>query len=151
VDAHLSSDGCWFAGIILRRADGSVVGAATRWHQTTNKVVLGKALALNDALDLLESLRISWVILESDCQSLVNAIRWKREIRKQWGSVVKRCIEFLKVNPQSDIKWVGRSGNRVAHELAKWAEKEPNIEWTTSLPCCIIPYIQKDMGPVNLS
>jgi hypothetical protein len=63
VDAHLSSDGCWFAGIILRRADGSVVGAATRWHQTTNEVVLGEALALNDALDLLESLRISWVIL----------------------------------------------------------------------------------------
>jgi hypothetical protein len=104
-----------------------------------------------DALDLLESLRISWVILESDCQSLVNTIRWKREIRKQWGSVVKRCIEFLKVNPQSDIKWVGRSGNRVAHELAKWAEKEPNIEWTRSLPCCILPYIQKDMGLVNLS
>ncbi|MCI75967.1 hypothetical protein A2U01_0097236, partial [Trifolium medium] len=27
VDAHLSSDGHWFSGLILRREDGSAVGA----------------------------------------------------------------------------------------------------------------------------
>jgi hypothetical protein len=32
VDAHLSSDGHWFSGLLLRRSDGSTVGAATRSH-----------------------------------------------------------------------------------------------------------------------
>jgi hypothetical protein len=32
VDAHLRSDGQWFSGLILRRSDGSIVGAATRSH-----------------------------------------------------------------------------------------------------------------------
>jgi hypothetical protein len=29
VDAHLRRDGCWSSGLILRRSDGSIVGAAT--------------------------------------------------------------------------------------------------------------------------
>ncbi|MCI82034.1 hypothetical protein A2U01_0103308, partial [Trifolium medium] len=28
VDAHLSGDGRWFSGLILRRCDGSTVGAS---------------------------------------------------------------------------------------------------------------------------
>jgi hypothetical protein len=151
VDAHLSSDGRWFAGLILRRADGSAVGAATRWHKAPIEIVLGEALALNDALDLVEKLGISAVIIESDCQSLVNAIKRKSDIRKHWGTVVNRCVEFLKHNPNSQISWVGRNGNRVAHEIAKWAEHKPIIDWTTSIPYCILSYIQKDIGIVNLS
>jgi ribonuclease HI len=114
-----------------------------------NEAVLGEALAMNDALDLIEKLDCRFVIIESDCQSLVNAIRVKSEIRKHWGSVVNRCIAFLKNNPRSAVSWVGRNGNRVAHELAKWAEREPNLEWSTSIPNCILPYIQKDIGLVS--
>ncbi|MCI14023.1 hypothetical protein A2U01_0035149, partial [Trifolium medium] len=51
VDAHLSSDGHWFSRLILRRSDGSVVGAATRSHAGSEDVVFGKALGLNNALD----------------------------------------------------------------------------------------------------
>ncbi|GAU48068.1 hypothetical protein TSUD_404960 [Trifolium subterraneum] len=32
VDAHLSSDGSWFTGMVLRQLDGSAVGAVTRAH-----------------------------------------------------------------------------------------------------------------------
>jgi hypothetical protein len=149
VDAHLSSDGRWLARLILRRADGSAVGAATRWHKVLNEDVFGDALALNDALDLIEKLGICSVIIESNCQSLGNAIRLKSDIRKHWGTVVNRCIAFLKNNPQSAVSWVGRNWNRVAHEMAKWVEREPNIEWSTSIPSCILPYIQKDIGLVS--
>ncbi|PNX97557.1 ribonuclease H [Trifolium pratense] len=41
VDAHLSSVGHWFAGMILRRPAGSAVGAATRSLTRTDEVVLG--------------------------------------------------------------------------------------------------------------
>ncbi|GAU49901.1 hypothetical protein TSUD_139570 [Trifolium subterraneum] len=43
VDAHLSSDGRWFSGMVLRRSDGSAVGAATRVHIAATDVVLGES------------------------------------------------------------------------------------------------------------
>jgi ribonuclease HI len=149
VDAHLSSDGRWFSGLILRRADGSAVGAATRCHEVSNDIVLGEALAINDVLDIVEKLGVTSVIIESDCQSLVNAISKRSDIRKRWGRVVNRCNSFLFRNPNSAISWVRRDGNRVAHQLAKWAEHEPNIDWSTTIPGCILPYIQKDVGLIS--
>jgi hypothetical protein len=55
-------------------------------------------------------------------------------------------VRFLKANPSSSIKWTKRDNNRVAHELAKWAETQPNSNWINSVPSCILPYIHKDMG-----
>jgi hypothetical protein len=65
---------------------------------------------------------VNKVVIEMDKQTIVNAVRKKACIRKPWGAIVNRCISFLRANPHSSISWVGRAGNRVAHELAKWAE-----------------------------
>jgi hypothetical protein len=67
-------------------------------------------------------------------------------IRKNWGVAIQRCVNFLKANPNSSITWTKRDNNRVAHELAKWAEKEPNLDWHNTVPNCVMPYIRKDMG-----
>jgi hypothetical protein len=49
------------------------------------------------------------------------------------------------------LEWTERKGNCVAHELAKWADKEPNKEWFHNLPYCIIPHVQKDMEFSSIS
>ncbi|PNX96793.1 ribonuclease H, partial [Trifolium pratense] len=146
VDAHLSSDGHWFAGMVLRRSDGSAVGAATRVHKGMTDVVMGEAMGLNDAIDWIEKMEKHQVVFEMDSQIIVNAVRNREEIRKNWGSVVRRCIRFLKDNPNSDLVWVNRKANRVAHEIAKWAEHEPNSDWNECVPMCVWPLIQKDKG-----
>ncbi|GAU40964.1 hypothetical protein TSUD_187210 [Trifolium subterraneum] len=148
VDAHLSSDGHWFAGLLLRRSDGSVVGAATRAHTRSEDVVLGEALGLNDALDWIDRMREDKVIFELDAQTIVTAVKEHKQIRKSWGFVIRRCVKFLnqKSKPQSDIVWVRRTGNQAAHGLAKWAEQEPNKEWSNFVPSCICGIIQNDMG-----
>jgi ribonuclease HI len=151
VDAHWSGDGRWFSGLILRREDGSTVGVATRWHTGTNDSELGEALAVNDALDLVEKLGETAVIIESDCKTVIKAIEKKINVRKRWGDIVRRCVSFQKSNPRSRFSWVKRDCNQVAHVLARWAENEPNIDWSTSVPYCIRPYIQKDMGFVFVS
>ncbi|PNX67651.1 hypothetical protein L195_g055740, partial [Trifolium pratense] len=48
VDAHLSSDGHWSTGMVLRRSDGSAVGAATRSHKGIADIITGEAMGLND-------------------------------------------------------------------------------------------------------
>jgi hypothetical protein len=54
VDVHLSSDGHWSSGMILRREDGSTVGAATRSHAVSDDAIMGEAMGLNAALDMAE-------------------------------------------------------------------------------------------------
>ncbi|XP_045810802.1 uncharacterized protein LOC123905222 [Trifolium pratense] len=151
VDAHLSSDGHWFAWMVLRRSDGSAVGAATRVHKGMTNVVMGEAMGLNDAIDWIEKMEKHQVVFEMDSQIIVNAVRNREEIRKNWGSVVRRCIRFLKDNPNSDLVWVNHKANRVAHEIAKWAEHEPNCDWNECVPMCVWPLIQKDKGFVSLA
>jgi ribonuclease HI len=145
VDAHLSSDGCWFSGLLLRRSDGSAVGAATRSHKGSRDAIYGEAMSLNDALDMADRYQVTNVIFEMDSQIVVNAVKKKASVRQEWGFVIYRCVNFLRTNPNSSINWVKRHGNWIAHELAKWAEKRPNNDWPNSVTNCILPYIQIDI------
>jgi hypothetical protein len=81
-----------------------------------------------------------------DNQTVVNAVKNQTRIRKQWETMMNRCISFLKANTNSTIAWVNRAGNHVAHEVAKWTEQEPNRDWPNSVPMCITtPHILKNM------
>ncbi|CAJ2673653.1 unnamed protein product [Trifolium pratense] len=148
VDAHLSSDGHWSTGLVLRRVDGSTVGVATRTHDGAMDTVTGEARGLLDAIEWIEKMGERNVIFELDSQVVVNAVRKQREIRRNWGQAVQRCKQFLSTNPRSDINWVPRRANQAAHEMARWAEVEPNKDWTSNFPSCIWPIIQKEIGNV---
>ncbi|MCI08122.1 hypothetical protein A2U01_0029195 [Trifolium medium] len=86
MDVHLSSDGLWFSGLILRGCDGSVVGAATWLHVGNNDAVVGEAWGLNDALDWIDKFYLSNVIIELENQTVVNAVKRRARIRKSWGA-----------------------------------------------------------------
>ncbi|WJX95749.1 hypothetical protein P8452_77032 [Trifolium repens] len=58
---------------------------------------------MNDALDMVDRYSASNVIFELDNQVIVRAVQQKRLIRKPWGNVVTRCINFLNRNPNSSI------------------------------------------------
>jgi hypothetical protein len=51
-----------------------------------------------------------------------------------WGFIVRRGGELLHRRRNAEITWVGRSGNKVAHHLARWASIEPNKEWDSVVP-----------------
>jgi ribonuclease HI len=94
---------------------------------------------------MVERIKATNVIFEMDSQIVVNAVRKKACIRRDWGFAITRCVKFLLANPTSSINWVKRQGNRVAHELAKWAKSSLNSDWTHSVPNSILPYIHIDI------
>jgi ribonuclease HI len=146
VDAHLRRDGRWSSGLILRRSDGSIIGAATRSHVGSSEATFGEAMGLNDALDMMGCYNTTTITFEMDSMIIVRAVRDNAHIRRSWGFVVKQCVDFLKANPRASIAWTRRENNRIAHEVARWAENEPSSDWHFCVPMCINPFIQKDMG-----
>ncbi|PNY07276.1 cytochrome p450 [Trifolium pratense] len=128
VDAHLSSDGHWSTGLVLRRSDGSTVRVATRAHKGIADVVTGEAMGLIYVIDWMKKMGERNVFFELDSQTLVRVVKGNDEIRRSWGSVVRRCKLFLKDNPNFDIGWVRRKANQTARDWQNW----PNLSPTKS-------------------
>ncbi|PNX54365.1 cytochrome p450 [Trifolium pratense] len=91
VDAHLSSDGHWSTGLVLRRSDGSAVGVATRSHKGIADIITGEAMGLNDAIEWMENIGERNVFFELDSQIIVRVVQGNNEIRRSWGKAVRRC------------------------------------------------------------
>jgi ribonuclease HI len=145
VDAHrLAGDGHWGIWLVLRREDGSCVGAATREVWGLSEVIEAEAMGLYKAVEFLKGIQQRDVIIELDNQVVVKAINDRNYPRKYWGQLA-RFGEFLSENPRSSIRWTRRTGNRVAHFLASQAAKEPNATWMGFAPPCINNHIQKDV------
>jgi hypothetical protein len=75
-----------------------VVGSATRLHQASDCAVFGEAMGLKDAIEMAEKYGETVVRFELDCQTIVNAVLRKMSVRRDWGFVVKRCVQFLQAN-----------------------------------------------------
>ncbi|GAU16849.1 hypothetical protein TSUD_367980 [Trifolium subterraneum] len=149
VDAHLKDDGHWGLGLVLRREDGRCVGAVTRVVDGSNDAALAEAHGLQEALRWIRNLHITRVIIEIDAVVIVQAIQKREFPRTKWGRVVEWCARDFDHDSQISLKWICRQGNKAVHDLARWAFQEPNREWNTDYPHCIIRHIQKDMSHVN--
>jgi ribonuclease HI len=145
VDAHSLSDGRWGIGLLLRRDDGSCVGAVTLVRMGSDCALLAEAMGLQEAVTLVQNWNLHRVIIEMDAQAIVNAAHGKSHHRTIWGRIVDQCAKKMKERNDITLVWTRRDGNIAAHELAKWAKNEPNREWISSFPTCISHHIHKDM------
>lgn len=66
-------------GVVIRDADGCLVGTAARWFDDVSDVITAKALAAKEGLELAQELGLEQVILEVDSEeSIIGEIinRW---------------------------------------------------------------------------
>jgi ribonuclease HI len=133
VDAHCNDDGRWGLGWVVRNVEGVCLGAAT-------SIVCAKSAAEAEArgievvLNTMDQIEGFSYVIESDAKEVVKAIQTKKCPRVYWGSIVRNCIDRLASLPNTTVVWGKRDGNKVAHQLARWAFKTPIRGWLTSLP-----------------
>jgi fatty acid-binding protein DegV len=96
-------------------------------------------------VNLIQQWNLHKVIIEMDAQTIVNAAYSRSQHRTIWGRIVAQCAKKMKERNDITLVWTRRCGNMAAHDLAKWAENEPNREWISSYPTCISHHIHKDM------
>jgi hypothetical protein len=93
----------WGLCLILRRVDESIVGASTRKRKGANDATVGEVLGLNTVVAMARNLPISKIIFELDVQAIVNVVKSKKVPISNRGFIVRRCIEFLKENPNASL------------------------------------------------
>jgi ribonuclease HI len=108
-------------------------------------------MGLQEAMELIDRWNLQNTVIEMDAKVIVDAVNKRRNPRTDWGKITTKCWEWMRNRQGITLEWMDRKGNGVAHELAKWADKEPNTYWNHSLPYCVISHIQKDMEFLPIS
>jgi ribonuclease HI len=130
----------------VRKEDGSYLGAATKMVRA-RLAIEAEAMGLESALAWLDRFQDKNVIIGMDAKMIVQAVKTKRYPRDYWERIARRCGGILNGYPNVSLNWIRRTGNRVAHNLARWAAIEPNSEWNNIVPPQIAIHIQNDMRP----
>ncbi|CAL1403382.1 unnamed protein product [Linum trigynum] len=151
-DAGVFQNGGVGFGCVLRDWRGAFVGATMKKEKGSCSPIEAEARAL--VIGLVEANRrnLSPLIVESDCQVLINKLRRREEDFTELGSWCDEILRLAKVNEGlsgSQVIWsfAGRKKNRVAHWLAHSGSVwDRQVVWTENPPLSLLVLLEEDLG-----
>ncbi|XP_074265668.1 uncharacterized protein LOC141588112 [Silene latifolia] len=119
VDAAVDPDGFRGLGIVIRNHDGSVYRTACKRLEGDFEVDVTEALAARFGLEVAHDGGTNRIILETDNLKLFSHISKKHVERSSFGRIVADIFSLTCSFESFNCLHVRRSGNKVAHALAK--------------------------------
>ena len=144
VDASLSTDGWVGLGVVARTSNGEILFAAVRRVRACWAPEVAEAKAISMAVRLGRKFGLQDVIMESDCQVVINRLSknafFLSDLDGVLHDIVSSCVCF------SSFLWshVKRDGNCVAHNLAKLFPFGVEQVWENHYPVEVAPFVLKD-------
>ncbi|KAM7497885.1 hypothetical protein LguiA_022299 [Lonicera macranthoides] len=109
--------------------------------------LLAEAISLREALSWIKDKNMSNVYVESDSQLLISAIRSDFEDSSYFGLIVNECKSLASGLVGCHFNFIRRSGNQVAHALARAASSCFGLEvWESVPPSFISDVLAVDFG-----
>ncbi|KAJ1394179.1 Ribonuclease H-like superfamily [Sesbania bispinosa] len=143
-------DASWFQdrkggalALVARDSLGAVlVGSAL--HYLAPSPVVAEALAVREGMILANNLGFQRILLESDCLHVVSSCRNDLEIGEVKG-IVEDILAYRDRFSSCGFLWTHRSGNQLAHELAKAAASDSlPRSWVSQPPPQIRAILNRD-------
>uniref|UniRef100_A0A803PJ47 Reverse transcriptase domain-containing protein n=1 Tax=Cannabis sativa TaxID=3483 RepID=A0A803PJ47_CANSA len=120
IDASIfASENRFGFGWLARDHEGRVLFASAVAHQVAVEPVMAEAIGLKEVLSWLKTNDYPQVVVESDCQVLINAIQNKVTMYYPFGLIVVDCVSLLNVLRSVTLNFVRRSANKAANFLAR--------------------------------
>ncbi|XP_045800209.1 uncharacterized protein LOC123894295 [Trifolium pratense] len=133
-------------GWCLRDHLGNFVMAGTGWREGNYSIVEGEALALFEALKVMEQKGLSHVLVETDSKSVVNAIQHLRDGHSQFSVLIRSIKNVLLLHPNFKVSFIKRQANMVAHTFARAATSWSSRCIFETLPPCIASILSNEMS-----
>ncbi|XP_048495895.1 uncharacterized protein LOC125495272 [Beta vulgaris subsp. vulgaris] len=144
VDASLIVEGWVGLSAVARDSGGSVLFSAIRRVRSYWSAEIAEAKAIEMAIRLGKRYALQAVIVESDCQVVINRLSknaiYLADLDIILYNILSSCVCF------TSIIWshVKRDGNAVAHHLAKLTPFGVEQIWENHYPPEVAPYILMD-------
>jgi ribonuclease HI len=146
VDACFFPSGAGAVAAVIRDSKGSAM-AGGAWPMT-NMLDVGtaEALALKRGQELLERIKCSPTIIESDNMALVDACNGERDIWIPSTAILMDCFNIIQRIGFVSVNYCPRKSNRVAHNLARFSfEANRVIAWVDDPPDHVISDVIADV------
>ncbi|KAL2940934.1 hypothetical protein RDABS01_029284 [Bienertia sinuspersici] len=145
-DAAMFEDGSVGLGVIARDYMGDVMLSSSWRVQGVNAVDVAEAMAARHALKIAVEAGLRKVILETDCKKLVNHLKKGCCDLTYFGRVVSDILQIASVCNEISFSHVKRSGNLVAHKLARISKDYVDmIVWMEEVPSQVIDLVDHDV------
>ncbi|KAL2936143.1 3-methyl-2-oxobutanoate hydroxymethyltransferase [Bienertia sinuspersici] len=122
-------------GAVMRDAEGDVMMAMCQTIEGSHEVEVKEAMVAKQALIIAIEGGLFRVLLETDNLKLSQHIKKKRVDRNNFGTIVKDILGLSERCESFKVSHVKRSGNMVAHQLAKVSKKYGEMRvWVEEAP-----------------
>ena len=135
--------------MIIRDQAGLVLAALSQKIPLPTSVETVEMMVVRRALLFARELGFERVMVEGDSEVVIKAIREKSLLSSDWGHIL-RDIHALSYSFSSiSFLHVKRSGNSVAHRLARRSFCNPLLVWMEEVPPDIVDVYNHDLGLIN--
>lgn len=119
-DAAIFQDqGTYSAAVLARNHEGTPIEAFTCCKVGSVSPAVAEAMSVKEALSWLKKKRWTAVILETDCLSVVQALRGNVHMPSYFGAVIEDCRRLMANTSNIVLRFIKRSANKAAHSLAR--------------------------------
>ena len=147
IDAAFHANGSGAAGAILRDHKGSPLAGACWPLDNLLDAATAEALALQKDLTLIECIRCSPVIIETDSMELCQSYNGVIEIWSPYSAILVDCFVKAHSIGSVSVQHCRREANVVAHNLAKHAlETNSYTFWEDDPPRFIFADVMNDVS-----
>ncbi|KAL5541281.1 hypothetical protein UlMin_042503 [Ulmus minor] len=138
-------------GAVIRDSAGSVLASVATPVYAPVTVAVAEGWALERGATLARQMGFSVVSLESDCLEVIKALVQQTKFKSELGHVLDNISDVCNSFDKHIFLYTPRSGNQVAHNLAKIALAiDYEQTWPTG-PTCIATFVAADFQHISLS
>ncbi|KAL8146995.1 hypothetical protein AgCh_004640 [Apium graveolens] len=126
-----------------RNDKGEVIYGRSESYQGNVRAEFAEAMAVKEALSWCKLNKWQETVIESDCLSVVQAVRSSIKMRSPFGHIIRECREILK-EFNIEVFYIKRSVNEAAHVLARESSSFPGLNWR-SVPISLESIVLNDL------
>jgi ribonuclease HI len=139
-------NGLMGVGLVARDSRGQVRVSLCHTMAYLTDPTVAEAFAARQGVELCNAMGFNAVKFEGDSQTIVQALLVDRAHPGSFDSIVPDTRLLLLSFPQWQVRFVRRTGNEVAHQLARMAVKHKvSHVWVESIPGFISDAVCKDL------
>ncbi|GLT94950.1 hypothetical protein SLE2022_126590 [Rubroshorea leprosula] len=132
-------------GAVARDHCGEVLATMACQGRDVAAAEIVEACSIRRAMQWAQELNLGRIIIETDCASIVTALSNNVALNSDLGNVLSDCKLLMSSFLHCRVKHVRRTGNVVAHELAKRALRAEGDEFfRNEMPDYLAPFVSRD-------